>query len=173
VIQKPVPEVSRSRQSKTSQEVGGRVFRLGGAAALGAIVLLAGGCAVTATAPPRAVPVAAPASCPGGATASVVSTLFFGMASRDGRGVSEQAWDGFLATVVTPRFPDGLTVLSGYGQYRGPSAGAIVRETTKVLLVVHAGTAEQEQAIAEIIAAYRRAFDQEAVLHLARPACMR
>jgi hypothetical protein len=147
------------------------VFRAGRAAALAAIVVTGGGCAATATSP--AAPVAAPASCPAGATASVVSTLFFGMASRDGRGVSEQAWDGFLATVVTPRFPDGLTVLSGYGQYRGAAATAIVREPTKVLQVVHAGTPEREQAIAEIIAGYRRAFDQEAVLHLTSPACMR
>jgi hypothetical protein len=95
------------------------------------------------------------------------------MASRDGRGVSEQAWDGFLASVVTPRFPDGLTVLSGYGQYQGAGATAIVREPAKVLLLVHAATAQHEQAIAEIIAGYRRAFDQEAVLHLTSPACMR
>jgi Protein of unknown function (DUF3574) len=139
--------------------------------ALAAMVALAGGCA--ATAPPPAAPVVAPASCPGGAAASVVSTLFFGLASRDGRGVSEQAWDGFLATVVTPRFPDGLTVLSGYGQYRGADATAFVREPAKVLLLVHAGTPEQERAIAEIVAGYRRAFDQEAVLHLTSPACMR
>jgi hypothetical protein len=147
------------------------VLHVGGLAALGAIVALAAGCA--ATPPPVAAPVAAPAGCPGGATASVVSTLFFGMASRDGRGVSEQAWDGFLATVVTPRFPDGLTVLSGYGQYRRAGTTAIVREPAKVLQVVHAGTPEQERALAEIIATYRRAFDQEAVLHLATPACMR
>ena len=145
------------------------MLRVWGAWALGAIVALAGGCAV----PPGAAPVALPASCPGGATPSVVSTLFLGMASRDGRGVSEQAWDGFLATVVTPRFPEGLTVLSGYGQYRGPGAGAIVREATKVLLIVHAGTPQQDQAIAEIITGYQRAFDQEAVLHLASPACTR
>jgi hypothetical protein len=140
---------------------------------LGAIVALAGGCAGAAVVPPGPAPVAVAAACPGGATASVVSTLFFGMASRDGRGVSEQAWDGFLATVVTPRFPDGLTVLSGYGQYRGAGAAAIVREATKVLLLVHDGTPQQEKAIAEIIASYRRAFDQEAVLHLSSPACTR
>jgi Protein of unknown function (DUF3574) len=139
-----------------------------GGSALGAIVVLAVACAA-----PRAVPVALPVSCPGGATPSVASTLFFGMSSGDGRGVSDQAWDRFLETVVTPRFPDGLTVLSGYGQYRGPGAGAIVREATKVLLVVHAGTSRDDEAIAEIIAGYKRAFDQEVVLHLAGPACTR
>jgi hypothetical protein len=147
------------------------VRRILGGSVLGALVGLAAGCA--GAAPPRAAPVALPASCAGGAAPSVVSTLFFGMASRDGRGVSEQAWDGFLATVVTPRFADGLTVLSGYGQYRGPGAGAIVREPTKVLLIVHAGTPQDDQAIGEVVAAYRRAFDQEAVLHLASPACTR
>jgi hypothetical protein len=146
---------------------------LSGRVRLGAIAALVAGCAGGGVVPPTPVPVAVPASCPAGATASVVSTLFFGMASRDGRGVSEQAWDGFLATAVTPRFPDGLTVLSGYGQYRGADASAIVREATKVLLLVHAGTPQQEAAIAEIIASYRRAFDQEAVLHLASPACTR
>src|SRR5581483_9222028 len=109
-------------------------------------------------------------ACPDGRPVSVLTRLFFGLASADGRGVSEQAWDRFLETVVTPRFPDGFTVLPGYGQYRG-ATGTVTREGTRVLLLVHPGTAREAARIAEIAAAYRAAFAQEAVLEVAGPVC--
>ena len=43
--------------------------------------------------------------------------LLFGRSMPGGQ-VSEPAFQDFLAGVVTPRFPDGLTVLDGYGQWR-------------------------------------------------------
>src|SRR5690606_25210715 len=36
---------------------------------------------------------------------------------------AEAAWRGFLDREVTPRFPDGLTVVDVYGQWRGAVAG--------------------------------------------------
>jgi hypothetical protein len=35
--------------------------------------------------------------------------------------VSDDAWEKFLAEVVTPLFPDGFTILGGRGQYREAS----------------------------------------------------
>ncbi|MFG1420438.1 DUF3574 domain-containing protein [Roseixanthobacter liquoris] len=48
------------------------------------------------------------------------SQLFFSLNTPDGRGVSEQQWVQFVAEIVAPRFPGGLTVLEA----QGLSAGA-------------------------------------------------
>jgi len=39
--------------------------------------------------------------------------LFFGSAKPDGSAVTEEEFSTFLDQVITPRFPDGLTLLTG------------------------------------------------------------
>ncbi len=103
--------------------------------------------------------------------AAVQSTLYFGLKSDDGAGVSEQEWAAFLAEVVTPRFPDGLTVIDAYGQSRLIVAepDAIKTQLTKVLIVVHAPTPDAAAALAEIKAEYRRRFAKSRVFHTETP----
>ena len=99
----------------------------------------------------------------GPASASQVrTTLYFGR-SRPRGSVSELEWQLFLRDEVTKRFPDGLTVWEAEGQWRTP-AGAIDHEQSKVLLLVHPDTQQARQAIQAVIAAYRKAFDQQSVL---------
>jgi hypothetical protein len=43
--------------------------------------------------------------------------LFFGSLKPDGSVVSEDAFLGFLTAEITPRFPNGLTLLTGLGQF--------------------------------------------------------
>src|SRR5215204_2426619 len=62
--------------------------------------------------------------------------LYFGTGKPDGGLVTAEEWDKFLETEVTPRFPDGFTVLEGYGQFKG-SAGKIVRETSLILVLFY------------------------------------
>ncbi len=50
--------------------------------------------------------------------------LFFGSAKPDGSIVTEEDFQQFLNQEITPRFPDGLTVLAGFGQFRD-SSGAL------------------------------------------------
>jgi hypothetical protein len=100
-----------------------------------------------------------------GLQASVSDRLFFGRSIPGGGTVSDAEWSAFLREVVTPRFPDGLTVLRAEGQWRD-SANAIVREESFVLELIHAGSAETESSIAAIIAEYKRRFRQEAVLRV-------
>jgi len=98
-------------------------------------------------------------------TAAVQSTLYFGLKTRDGVGVSEQQWAAFLAAEVTPRFPGGLTVLSAYGQGGGPGADAVLAEFTKVLIIVHPADAAAAAKISEIKAIYTQKFDPQGVFH--------
>ncbi len=108
--------------------------------------------------------------CASGQQAMTSETLYFGTAMPDGT-VGAEDWQRFLADVVTPRFPDGLSVWPASGQWRGAD-GVIVRESSYVLNVLHDGSAPKRRAIDEISRAYRERFRQEAVLRTTAPMCM-
>jgi hypothetical protein len=112
--------------------------------------------------------VQAPGALPAG-EAIVADRLFFGRDVPGGEAVSEEAWSAFLREVVTPRFPDGLTVWRGEGQWRN-AAGETVREGVFVVEVFHPGGPAADLAILEIAAEYRRRFGQESVLRVTSPA---
>ena len=106
--------------------------------------------------------VAADLQCGSAAAPQLRTTLYFGLA-RPAGAVSELEWQLFLRDQVTARFPQGLTVWEAEGQWRQPD-GVVGHERSKVLLLVHADTSAARAAIQEIIARYRRAFDQQSVL---------
>ncbi|MBD2328789.1 DUF3574 domain-containing protein [Alkalinema sp. FACHB-956] len=56
-------------------------------------------------------------------------------------------------------------MVDGFGQYLDRS-GKLIREPSKVLLLLHDNSADKQQAIVEITQAYKRNFQQEAVLRL-------
>ena len=120
---------------------------------------------------PGCMTVAAP-SCPGAARPQLRAELIFGRGIKGGGVVSETAWRRFLDREVTPRFPDGFTVLDGRGQWRGPGAARIVKEASKVLVVAMPDEAERRRRLDEIAAAYKRAFKQESVVSLIAPSCV-
>lgn len=93
--------------------------------------------------------------------------LYFGTDKPGGGRVSDEDWDKFLETEVTPRFPDGFTVLEGYGQYKD-SGGRIVREASKVLVLFYPKKSRKavDPKIEEIRAGYKKLFNQESVLRL-------
>lgn len=93
--------------------------------------------------------------------------LYFGMNKPDGGKVSDVDWDKFLETEVTTRFPEGFTVLEGYGQYKGAS-GKIVREASKVLVLFYPKKMREavNPKIEELRANYKKQFNQESVLRL-------
>ena len=109
-------------------------------------------------------------ACPEGSDRYAEYQLFFGRSTADGAEVSEGAWAAFLADTVTPRFPDGLTVLDAAGQWQGDS-GAVQRERSKVLWILAAPGAETLRLIDEISEEYERRFDQDSVLRIHGSAC--
>jgi len=50
--------------------------------------------------------------------------------------VSDEERESFLDNEITPRFPDGLTVLKGYGQFRNAS-GVTFEERSIVLVLLY------------------------------------
>ena len=94
----------------------------------------------------------------------VQTDLYLGLGRGDGGEVQPAEFQAFLDEEVTPRFPDGLTVLEARGQWR--SRGSLVREPARVLVVVHPPGPEADAAIEAIRADYRRRFAQESVLRV-------
>jgi hypothetical protein len=99
------------------------------------------------------------------ASVQVSERLFFGQSIPGGGTVAEQEWTSFLRDVVTPRFPQGLTVWRGEGQWL-EAAGVLGREPVIVVEIVHAPGADLEDALAAISQEYKRRFRQEAVLRV-------
>lgn len=99
-------------------------------------------------------------------------TLYFGRAIPAGGQVTEAQWLRFLDTTVTPAFPQGLTVSDAVGQWRG-KAGDVVREPSKLVVLLHPRDAKADESIATIIATYRKDFGQEAVLQERQAVCVR
>ena len=103
-------------------------------------------------------------ACSSDAKQTTNETLYFGLNRPEGGVISDRDFQVFLDQVVTPRFPDGFTVVEGLGQWRGRS-GSIQQEHSKILSISHGTDDTQSYSVAEIAAEYKQRFNQEAVLH--------
>jgi hypothetical protein len=80
-------------------------------------------------------------------------------------------WARFAATVLTPAFPLGFTVLNGHGQWQNPNTGRIGREASTVVLVAAAETPDLAARIDRVAASYRAGFHQQSVGVVSFPIC--
>jgi hypothetical protein len=110
-------------------------------------------------------------SCPANATLMARLELLFGMSRRDAPPVSDTEWQSFVDEEVTPRFPDGLTIVQGYGQWRN-SKGVIAKENSRVLMVWHEPKPDSEERIEAIRSAYKARFKQESVMRVDSFSCV-
>jgi hypothetical protein len=133
------------------------------AAGIGALIFAAGMTAGTIWSPRvGAQSFTVALDCGAASTPQIRTTLYFGLTRPKGV-VSELEWQIFLRDEVTKRFPEGFTVWEAEGQWRTP-AGSIDYERSKVLLLVHPDTTQARQSVKDVIASYRRMFEQESVL---------
>ncbi len=96
--------------------------------------------------------------------------LIFGLVTKNRR-VSPRAWAAFMDREVTPRFPDGLTIFDGSGQWRN-QRGAINKEPSRLMLIWYVRDATSEARIEAIRAAYKHRFHQESVLRADEISCV-
>ncbi|MFM9938472.1 MAG: DUF3574 domain-containing protein [Hyphomicrobiaceae bacterium] len=89
--------------------------------------------------------------------------LVFGMGRKGAPDVTDAEWQAFLEGDITPRFPQGLTVLQGYGQWRD-ARGQIAKEVSRTLIVWFKPTADSEAAIEAIRKAWIERHRQDSVL---------
>jgi hypothetical protein len=95
--------------------------------------------------------------------------LFFGSAKPDGFEVTAEEFQRFLDDEITPRFPDGLTLFMGLGQFRG-SSGVIIQERSMLLILLYPveTLGDSSVKIEQIREAYKKLFQQGSVLRADR-----
>lgn len=96
----------------------------------------------------------------------VADRLFCGRSIPGGGQVTDADIDEFVDEVVTPRFPEGFTMWTATGNWRGGE------EETLVLEFVHPYGRRYDDAVREIADEYRRRFRQESVMRVTQPALM-
>jgi hypothetical protein len=131
---------------------------------IAALVLLAAGAGPA--------PAQTAVSCQSSHKPAAVAELMFGRKIGGRIAVSEARWMRFVDTEITPRFPAGLSILDVRGQWRDPKTGAIVREPSKIVMIVLPGEDADHQRLDAIIEAYKTRFRQQSVGLMIRPACV-
>lgn len=108
--------------------------------------------------------------CASGERVSIAEVVYFGT-NKPGGVVSSEEWSTFLREIVTPKFPDGLSVWQASGQWRDGD-GMLIKESTFVLSLVHAREPSFEASVRAIMSEYKARFQQEAVLRVKSYVCI-
>lgn len=134
-------------------------IRASQAGAAGALLLLSA-CAQPGTQPACSAPL----------KPALEISLYFGRDKPAGGQVSDVEWASFVAGNVTPRFPAGHSIVDAGGHYRD-SSGRIVRESSKLVVIVVFDAPAHHARVASIVDTYVQRFGQESVLRVERPVC--
>jgi len=111
---------------------------------------------------------------PDEASGWVRSELYFGVGEEaneraDQPVLGEAEWRAFLDQEVTPRFPDGLTVVDAYGQWLFRGREEPNRLPSKILIILHENTAQRRNDIDAIRLAWKQLSGHQSVLWAASP----
>ena len=86
--------------------------------------------------------------------------------------VTDEEFERFLKSEITPRFQDELTLLVGTGQFKD-SKGEIIREKSRLIILIYPfGESESSERIEQIRDAYKSAFGQESVIRADSLSCV-
>jgi hypothetical protein len=98
-------------------------------------------------------------------TEMVRTELFCGLTRPGGADITDAEFKSFLDEIVSVRYPIGYTVLSAEGRWR-EQTGITRVEPTRVILILHEPTPEENLKIEQIRSMYKTRFSQEAVLRV-------
>ncbi|MBF2001842.1 MAG: DUF3574 domain-containing protein [Synechococcales cyanobacterium M58_A2018_015] len=89
--------------------------------------------------------------------------LLFGRAIAGMGEVSPEQFQRFVDQSITPRFPEGLTVIDARGQFQDRT-GTIIKEPSQAVSLILEDTPQNEAALDQIVSDYVQQFQQESVL---------
>jgi hypothetical protein len=108
-------------------------------------------------------------ACPAGQAQLRTAQLF--LSAKPPAKISDKDIRRFVDTEVTPRFPDGVTVVDGGGQWRGDE-NRLIREAAKVVMIVLPERGDPVAKVEAVRSAYRTKFRQDSVVVMPPPACV-
>ena len=95
--------------------------------------------------------------------------LYFGARLRDREGDYETMWNDYLDNVVTPRFPEGLTVLDASGQWRVKEGQKPRRGSSRIIILIHEASEEKSRNLDEIREIWKERAGHISVLKVTAP----
>jgi hypothetical protein len=98
--------------------------------------------------------------------------VFFGLDVKCGGGlagvatqIADREFESFLDREVTPRFPQGFSVMDvPLGQWYSPARRAITKERSKMMMLLMPDTRENDRKLRAIAHSYTTTFHQETVM---------
>ncbi len=119
-----------------------------------------------------AAPAGAQVACRADQKSSAVVEMMFGRKIGDRIAVTNGAWARFVDREITPRFPDGLSVVDAAGQWMDTEKKRVVREPSKIVTIVLRDSEKGQTEIDAIAEAYKKRFKQQSVGVIVRGACV-
>lgn len=102
-------------------------------------------------------------------SAGVVSTLYFGLGVGDAGGLLAPGdWEQFVSVDIANTLPAGFTIIESTGRWK--DGDSVVREPSRMLIVIHDGSAESSAKLDRLRETYKARFKQESVLRVDTPA---
>ncbi len=101
----------------------------------------------------------------------VLIDLYFGRDIPGRAPLTEAEWAGFARAQLTPRFPDGFTVIDAQGQWLDPATRIIGAEASKMVRIAAVPSADLATRITTLTGTYRQKFHQTSVGITTAPAC--
>ena len=108
-------------------------------------------------------------ACPAGQAQLRTAQLF--LSARPPARITDGDFRQFVDTEVTPRFPDGVTLVDGGGQWKGDE-NRLIREAAKVVMIVLPEKGDPAGKVEAVRAAYRSKFRQDSVVVMPPPTCV-
>jgi hypothetical protein len=108
-------------------------------------------------------------ACPAGQAELRTAQLFLG--AKAPAKLNDRDLSRFVDQEVTPRFPDGVTVVDGGGQWKG-DANRMIRDAAKVVLIVLPAKGDPHGQVEAVRAAYHQRFKQDSVVVMPPAACV-
>ena len=93
----------------------------------------------------------------------VLVDLYFGRDIPGRAPLTDAEWAAFAREQITPRFPDGFTVIDAHGQWLNPDTQTTGAEPAKLVSIAAPSSTDLAARIDAITAAYRKQFHQFAV----------
>lgn len=117
-------------------------------------------------------PASAQIACRADQKSSAVVEMMFGRKIGERIAVTNGAWARFVDREITPRFPDGLSVVDAAGQWMDTDKKRVVREPSKIVTIVLRDAEKGQAEIDAIAQAYKKQFKQQSVGVIVRGACV-
>jgi len=104
-------------------------------------------------------------------TKMLLVDLYFGRDIAGRAPLTNAEWTSFARAEITPRFPDGFTVIDAHGQWLDPGTHTIGAEASIMVRIAAPETADLGTRVDAVANAYRKRFHQLAVGITSAPVC--